>query len=141
MDNFAFTLHTNGLLDLGFVGFPFTWRHGDPSHIGVAKRLDRIYATRNWLFFFSCQGLAFPDLHIRSCPYSYICLPHANMGFKPHLKRFEQWWLEENNLFSVVSRFWRENMAEYGIIGNTVNHLVCYLHHWDRNKRPSFKAT
>lgn len=42
------------LIDLGFKGNPFTWRHNSRSCATVAKRLDRALVDLNW-------RLAFPE--------------------------------------------------------------------------------
>lgn len=47
MDNFSNTLHTNGLVNLGFLGFPFTWHNDDPNHEAIVECLDRFCATRS----------------------------------------------------------------------------------------------
>lgn len=40
MSNFANILSSNGLEDLGFQGYPFTWHREDPINGGIKERLD-----------------------------------------------------------------------------------------------------
>lgn len=40
MHNFQITLRQNRLLNLGFIGYPFTWKWGDLLVGGIRERLD-----------------------------------------------------------------------------------------------------
>lgn len=45
---FKETLLHCGLDDLGYQGYPFTWRNGRPGEAFVEERLDRVCANADW---------------------------------------------------------------------------------------------
>ena len=45
MVEFKNTLLHCGLVDMGFSGYPFTWRNGRQGEAFVEERLDRVVAT------------------------------------------------------------------------------------------------
>lgn len=49
MFQFDNTLRRNGLIDLGYVGQPYTWKRGDIDKGGIMERLDRACATSSWI--------------------------------------------------------------------------------------------
>lgn len=51
-DKFANMTANCILMDLGFKGHPFTWRHNYKSNFKVAKRLDRTLADLSWRMTF-----------------------------------------------------------------------------------------
>lgn len=52
MYNFNRVIQQLGLLDLGFVGYPFTWRRGNGNKGGVKERLDRALSSSSWMTCF-----------------------------------------------------------------------------------------
>lgn len=48
MQDFRTFVSDTGLLDLGFVGYPFTWRN-QRADGGIQERLDRGLATDQWI--------------------------------------------------------------------------------------------
>lgn len=115
MDNFAFTLRTNKLLDLGFMGYRFTWCRGDPFCGGIAICLDRACATSRW-------SSMFPLAKVRHLP--FYTLDHAPLlvdathrsmpVFRHGILRFEQWWLEERDFCIYIRHIWTQNVVNQG---------------------------
>lgn len=116
MQLFGNTLYSNGLRNLGFSGYHFTWHRGDPRVGGVPERLDCFCALQSW------QHL-FPDLHIwhlsfYTSDHSPILLEgsmHPSPSISRTLQYFERWWLEEQEIFNQVRNFWQLNMVSSGI--------------------------
>ena len=63
---FKETLLQCGLDDLGYHGYPFTWRNGRPSEAFVEVRLDRVCASTGW------QG------HFPSAKVSHLQVSYSN---------------------------------------------------------------
>lgn len=59
---------------------------------------------------------------------------------KPWIKRFQQWWPEENNFNSVVHYFWRQRVEGKGTQANTFAHVVCFLHKLAKDIQLNFKV-
>ncbi|XP_057791179.1 uncharacterized protein LOC131008309 [Salvia miltiorrhiza] len=49
---FRETIETCGLLDLGFVGEPFTWTNNQRGEDNIMERLDRIFGSEGWIAAF-----------------------------------------------------------------------------------------
>ena len=55
MDEFKEALERCHLLDLGFVGYPFTWNNKRPGLANTRQQLDRAVATESWKLKFSAS--------------------------------------------------------------------------------------
>ena len=53
MEEFGCALEENGLADLGYHGFPFTWTNRRPGDVNTRLRLDRVVANIKWKSKFS----------------------------------------------------------------------------------------
>lgn len=49
MYKFHHTLVRNRLMDLGFIGYSFTWHRGNEKTNRIAERFDRAYASVDWM--------------------------------------------------------------------------------------------
>jgi hypothetical protein len=45
-------VHTNALVDLGYEGNPFTWTNKRHGLANIKERLDRCFATQEWIHLF-----------------------------------------------------------------------------------------
>lgn len=53
MFNFSNIVRSNGLMDLDFHGYPFTWHRGNSINGNIEERLDRFCVSQSW-------GIMFP---------------------------------------------------------------------------------
>ncbi|XP_072084715.1 uncharacterized protein [Arachis hypogaea] len=91
-----------GLIDLGFVGWPFTWRRGN-----IVERLDRGLNNLEW-------KLSFPEGILRHLPnfnsdHSPICLQLHTASFQNRNRRpfrFVAAWLAHPDFSNLVSNSW-----------------------------------
>ncbi|XP_016168352.1 uncharacterized protein LOC107610882 [Arachis ipaensis] len=91
-----------GLIDLGFAGWPYTWKRGN-----LAERLDRGLSNLEW-------QLAFPEAIVKHMPllksdYSPICLQlspvsEQNRGRRPF--RFLAAWITHPDFGNAVGASW-----------------------------------
>ncbi|GLT69224.1 hypothetical protein SLA2020_413920 [Shorea laevis] len=51
-NSFVDFVHSNGLVDLGYVGNPFTWNNNRQGTHNIKERLDRGLSNHNWILLF-----------------------------------------------------------------------------------------
>ena len=72
MEEFGCALEENGLADLGYHGFPFTWTNRRPGHVNTRLRLDRVVANIKWKSrFFGLLGNSSWNTCFRSSSFAY----------------------------------------------------------------------
>ncbi|XP_059440565.1 uncharacterized protein LOC132173020 [Corylus avellana] len=103
--NFVDFVHSNALVDLGFVGNRFTWSNCRVGRENIRERLDRGLANQNWVHSFPNSLVNhFPATQSDHCPIlistdgSYRNLP------KPFC--FEAFWIRDQSSHSVVAQAW-----------------------------------
>ncbi|XP_029152412.1 uncharacterized protein [Arachis hypogaea] len=106
-------ISTCGLVDLGYSGWPFTWKKGN-----LAKRLDRGLSNLEW-------QIAFPGAYVKHLPmlksdHSPICLQlhiamTQNRGRRPFC--FHAAWITHPDFGNVVDTSWNvKNSWDEGIL-------------------------
>jgi len=103
--DFVDFVHSNALVDLGFVGNKFTWSNHRKGRANIRERLDRGLANLDWVHLFP-NSLVNNSLAVNPdhCPIllstsgSYCNLP------KPF--RFEAFWTRDHSSHSVVAGAW-----------------------------------
>lgn len=96
-------LNTCGLLDLGFVGPPFTWTNGRSGGHIIRSRIDRAHANFNWVSHFpDTTVLHLPKSRFDHCP--LLLKTHHSIfnGLKPF--RFETMWLNHPDFKNFVTK-------------------------------------
>ncbi|MCH79971.1 hypothetical protein A2U01_0000733, partial [Trifolium medium] len=109
---FRAAVQDSGLIYLPMEGHPFTWTKGCRALNPTEERLDRALATQWWLDEF--PQFKFINATADRFDHSPILLRliHVEKEFKPRVFKFENAWLEEHDLNSVVSDAWnREGFA------------------------------
>lgn len=99
-------IHSNGLIDLGFEGVPWTWgmKRGDGTD--VKERLDRALCSDQWFFEFPKAK----NKHITTVASDHCLLLLDSDQIPIHSKRrfhFDQKWLHFNDVSAVVTEAWR----------------------------------
>ncbi|KAK6147269.1 hypothetical protein DH2020_018181 [Rehmannia glutinosa] len=101
-----------GLIDLGMIGYPFTWEIGRGTVNWVEERLDRCLATQSWYNLFpNCKVW---NLEASMSDHSPIFL---ELGLQFRIKRvkrfrFENSWLREGECRNIVSNGWNKGVTE-----------------------------
>lgn len=100
-DAFAACLDSCHLLDLGFNGHPFTWKHGD-----LQECLDRILCSSSWQAAYLASSVT--HLSLPSSDHSVLwlrMLPGAVAGRKIYFK-FLSPWLEHEDFANQITSAW-----------------------------------
>ncbi|PKA50374.1 hypothetical protein AXF42_Ash013463 [Apostasia shenzhenica] len=97
------------LIDMGFIGGPFTWWNGRLGEETIVERLDRAVSNLSW------QAL-FPNAHVdHLCSFSDHCALNIQMDKLETVSnqqrrsrfRFEPMWLRDPSCSKVVESSWR----------------------------------
>ncbi|CAL1374667.1 unnamed protein product [Linum trigynum] len=97
----------NALMDLGFSGYPFTWKNNQEGSRRVEVRLDRVLCSTSWFSTFS-NARVIHELPIES---DHSPLIVELEGLKQRVKspfRFDTRWLKREECHDIVNRIWEE---------------------------------
>lgn len=97
------------LIDLGMVGYPFTWERGRGTEAWVEERLDRAMASPVWKHNFGNASVN--NIATIHSDHSAIFLDvHGSLGNEVRCRnfRFENAWLSEEGCKQVVLQAWNE---------------------------------
>jgi hypothetical protein len=131
MQAFRDVLDDCDLIDLGFIGEPFTWKRGR-----IRERLDRVIVNNAWNIMH--PGAVVKHLEFARSDHRPILL---DMDFQiipsnPNSSiKFEAKWLHEKDFIEVVEQAWHnanEATARSGVL-DRLAHMHKALHDWDRH--------
>ncbi|XP_058760344.1 uncharacterized protein LOC131633667 [Vicia villosa] len=90
------------LTDIPLEGHPFTWIKSRGAEHMIEERLDMSLADPNWLHIFSVAKLTnLVATHSDHSPILLCCDPVDNRQTRRSF-RFENWWLQEEEVVDVV---------------------------------------
>lgn len=100
--NLRFFTNSLGLQDLGFTGPAFTWANNQPFHTHVRERLDRAFATVDFI-------TKYPDINVAHLP--RFCSDHSPIlvNLLPQVAKpkryfmFENYWCKHPHFRSVIT--------------------------------------
>ena len=105
MDPFLSFLDSFGMVDLGFVGNPFSWSNKCQNHHLIKERLDQGIANSHWVHLFS--HFVVHHLPAQSSDHNPILLNTAPSDLSlPWLFRFEEFWTFDASCTDVISSAW-----------------------------------
>lgn len=121
---------SRALIDLGFIGPPFTWSHGKTVETRRAARLDRGLCDDGWRHLFPNACVKhLPHVWSDHCP---ILLhlggtPSTGLGERPF--KFQAAWLLHNNF----DEWMRENWMTKVDLPEALKDFSCKLRAWNRD--------
>ena len=100
MQLFRDTLDECEFMDLGIVGFPFTWHKHYPD-FSVWERLDRVVATNEWFTMFLNTKIYHLDTTNLDHKPLWITPEGMDSGFQKPF-RFKQMWMTEKGCSDTI---------------------------------------
>ena len=102
---FADIVFDHGLLDLGFVGNPFTWSNRRPAPSNVRERLERALYDSDWGLLFPRARVLHLSVHRSDCVPIMLDI-EGEVASWPKPFWFEAMWTLDDTSRNVVERAW-----------------------------------
>ena len=136
MQNFREALDECGLMDLGYIGSPFTWSKHYRSRASIWERLDRAVASHDWFIRFPGSRVHHVDNSTSDHKFLWIDPSFLDFQLKKKVFRFEDMWLADKGCGETVEGVWQASFE--GFVSSKVIRKIerCgkELTLWSRNK-------
>ncbi|XP_059454884.1 uncharacterized protein LOC132185076 [Corylus avellana] len=132
--DFVDFVHSNALVDLGFVGNRFTWSNCRMGRANIRERLDRGLANQSWVHLFP-NSLINHFLATQSDHCPLLISTSSTYRNLPKPFRFEAFWTKDKSSHGVVAEAWLgevEGSLAFSLSRkwkNTKNALKNWNHH------------
>ena len=135
MDGFREAVQVCGLMDLGFIGLPYTWDNRQEGSNNVKVRLDRGLANPAFLDLFRDTKV----WHVQTTESDHCCLLLECFRAKPSGRRarrrfrYENMWRRDPSYTLAVESAWQEpdDQASMSQLANRLGELGRSLSDWD----------
>jgi hypothetical protein len=101
-EDFVDFVHSNALVDLGFVGNRFNWSNRRDGRFNIREGLDRGFENQNWVHLFSNSLIN----HIPATQFDHCPLLISTTGTYQNVPkpfRFEAFWTRDKSSHDVVA--------------------------------------
>lgn len=128
-----------GLVDLGFSGYPFTWRNNRRGEDYIQELLDRVLATPSWCRLFDQASVS----HLNAVGSNHNALlltlrPAPTNHRVPF--RFDARWVEDDEAQHIIKQAWSTQVqgSRFFSIYKKIQSCRSSLTNWKRRKRAKF---
>lgn len=110
------------MLDLGFVGPPFTWSRGD-----LKERIDRVLSNETWLSMFpDCSVTHLPIPTFDNC--GLWTKTTQNRNLRNNYFKFLGSWLNHPDFSNLIANSWRPSSPW----NHNIEHIASKLKSWNK---------
>lgn len=95
----------NDLMDMGYIGYPFTWNNHRAWKANIQERLDRGLSNTRWRLLFP-QATIHHLLAFRSDHKPLILHSVPNPPSQPKPFRFEEKWIRDPIVGTIIAKAW-----------------------------------
>ena len=120
------------MIDVGFVGNPFTWSNNRHGLENIKERLDRGLASPAWVYLHPNFSLIHLPTH--NSNHNPISLTtNTTSDFLPRPFRFEEFWFKDPTCENVVEVAWRIYFPNYlaACLSKKLNNTKLALLKWN----------
>ena len=103
--DFVDFVHSNALVDLGFVGNKFTWSNHRPGKNNIKERLDRGLANQDWVHLYPNSLIN----HLLAANLDHCPILLSTVGSYRNIPKpfhFEAFWTQDHSSYGVVAGAW-----------------------------------
>ncbi|CAM8905994.1 unnamed protein product [Rhodiola kirilowii] len=133
MENFRRVLDDCDLVDLGFVGYPFTYSNRRKGDAEVRARLDRAVATVDWRRLFPRVSVRHVQLHASDHQLLVLDTENKCIMRKQRLFRFEVMWFDHPDFAGMMNEFWDKTEDRSGRWSLNLRRCKERLKDWNRS--------
>ncbi|GLT65286.1 hypothetical protein SLA2020_377250 [Shorea laevis] len=104
-------VHSNGLVDLGFSGNPFTWSNKRQGIHNIKERLDRGLSNHEWIIMFPNALVT----HLPATVSDHSPLLLSTNCDRPRLPKpfkFEEFWTRDLSSHTVIATAWSHSLMD-----------------------------
>lgn len=97
----------NGLLDLEFIGSPFTWNNRRVGNANIREKLDKAFANGEWKLRYPSTPIShLPTINSDRKP--IFIQPAKSNTACPRPFQFDSMWLRDSSISAVVEEAWKK---------------------------------